>query len=77
MWEKVRGASIPLLSTLWMSVEVCILAFEDACSVFAFIVLFFIRRLVHLVFDVFPKDVALRELLQYVVPVLKALEFLK
>jgi hypothetical protein len=72
MWKEVRGASVSLLSSLGMSVEVCILPFEDPSCVFAFITLLFVCTLVHLIFDVFPQYIALRKLLQDVVSVFKA-----
>ena len=63
MWEKVRGAPKTLLSSLRMSIEICVLAFKNTSSMFALIILLVVPSLVDLVFDVFPYYVAIRKFL--------------
>ena len=63
MWEKVRGAPKTLLSSLRMSIKICVLTFKNTGSMFALIILLVVPSLVDLVFDVFPYYVAIRKFL--------------
>lgn len=59
-----------------MAVEVRILPLIHTSSMFALVLLPFVRRLVHLVFDVFPQYVAFGKFFENIVPILKSLGFL-
>lgn len=59
-----------------MAVEVRILSLIHTSSMFALVLLPFVRRLVHLVFDVFPQYVAFGKFFENIVPILISLGFL-